>query len=292
MPNAEWNPSEASRSDSFDTPHSELRIPNLFQRRPMRILLTNDDGIYAPGLRALRRELQKLGEVVVVAPATEQSATGHSVTLLAPLLVTEVFDDLDSSFLGWAVEGRPADCMKLALLELLDEPPDLVVSGLNAGSNAGINVLYSGTVAAAVEAAFYRHTAIACSLEYTKDARLDWPRAASYARRVVEKILAHNPAKGSLFNVNIPPLERGPVEGVRVMPQNVSVYREKFVRRTNPRGRTYFWTSPEFHCPEPHPDTDVTALAEGFITVTPLQFNLTDRARLAEMGTWDWELGE
>ena len=131
----------------------------------MRILLTNDDGIYAPGLRALRRELMKIGEVIVVAPATEQSATGHSVTLLTPLLVTEVFDDADPSFLGWAVEGRPADCMKLALLELLTEPPDLIVSGLNAGSNAGINVLYSGTVAAAIEGAFYRNTAIACSLE-------------------------------------------------------------------------------------------------------------------------------
>ncbi len=257
----------------------------------MRILLTNDDGIYAPGLRALRRELMKLGEVIVVAPATEQSATGHSVTLTAPLLVTEVSDD-DQTFLGWAVEGRPADCMKLALLELLKEPPDLVVSGLNAGSNAGINVLYSGTVAAAIEAAFYGYTAIACSLEYTKDARLDWPRAAAHAREVVERILAHTPARGSLFNVNIPPLERGAVKGVRVMPQNVSVYFEKFDRRTNPRGRTYFWTSPEFHCPEPHPDTDVTALAEGYITVTPLQFNLTDRAKLAEMAAWDWGSSE
>ncbi len=257
----------------------------------MRILLTNDDGIFAPGLRALRRELMKIGEVIVVAPATEQSATGHSVTLNAPLLVTEVFDD-DKTPLGWAVEGRPADCMKLALLELLLEPPDLVVSGLNAGSNAGINVLYSGTVAAAIEAAFYHHTAIACSLEYTKDAQLDWPRAAEYARQVVEQIIGHKPVKGSLFNVNIPPLERGPVKGIRVMPQNVSVYKEKFDRRTNPRGRTYFWTSPEFHCPEPHPDTDVTALAEGFITVTPLQFNLTNRPMLAEMGNWSWDLGE
>src|SRR5437764_3411281 len=109
----------------------------------MRILLTNDDGVYAPGLRAMRAELQKLGEVIVVAPATEQSAVGHSITLLTPLLVQEVHDE-DKSFLGWAVEGRPADCVKLALAELLSDPPDLVVSGMNAGSNAGINVLYSG----------------------------------------------------------------------------------------------------------------------------------------------------
>jgi 5'-nucleotidase len=257
----------------------------------MRILLANDDGIYAPGIRALRKELQKLGEVVVVAPATEQSAAGHSVTLLTPLLVTEVYEDDGTTFLGWAVEGRPADCVKLALLELMTEPPDLVVSGLNAGSNAGINVLYSGTVAAAVEAAFYHHTAIACSLEYTKNAQLDWPTAAAHARRVIETILAHTPAKGSLFNVNIPPLERGPIRGVRVMPQNVSLYEEKFDRRVNPRGRTYFWTSPGFNCPEPHPDTDVSSLAEGFITVTPLQFDLTNHQRLKEMQQWHWANG-
>src|SRR5207237_10359672 len=107
----------------------------------VRILLTNDDGIYAPGLRALRKELLKLGEVVVVAPATEQSAVGHSITLLQPLIVQEVLDDSDK-FQGWAIEGKPADCVKLALLELLPEPPDVLVSGLNAGANAGINVLY------------------------------------------------------------------------------------------------------------------------------------------------------
>src|SRR6266516_4596350 len=138
----------------------------------MRILLTNDDGIYAPGLQALRPELQKLGEVVVVAPATEQSAVGHSVTLTTPLIVQEVLDEQQKP-LGWAV-----DCVKLALRELLQEPPDLVVSGLNAGSNAGINVLYSGTVAAAIEGAFFRVTSIACSLEYTKLRPLDFARGA------------------------------------------------------------------------------------------------------------------
>lgn len=257
----------------------------------MRILLTNDDGIYAPGLRALRRELLPLGQVTVVAPATEQSAAGHSVTLATPLLVNEVYDDPDGGtrdFIGWAVEGRPADCVKLALLELLPEKPDVIVSGLNAGSNAGINVLYSGTVAAAIEGAFYHHTAIACSLEYDQKI-YDFPTAAKYARQVVEQILARKPSAGSLFNVNIPVLEHGPIAGVRVVPQNVSPYTEKFDRRVNPRGRTYFWTSPNFHCPDPHPDTDVTALAEQFITVTPLKFDLTDHARMEAMNRWEWE---
>src|SRR3954454_7647127 len=170
----------------------------------MRILLTNDDGIYAPGLRAMRHELRKLGSVTVVAPATEQSAAGHSVTLLAPLIVQEVFEDDGKTFIGWAVEGRPADCVKLALLELLKEPPDLIVSGLNAGSNAGINVLYSGTVAAAIEGAFFRRTSIAVSLEYTKPKPLDFPRAAELARRVIEQILKHPQPDGALYNINIP----------------------------------------------------------------------------------------
>src|SRR5216684_4599310 len=169
----------------------------------VRILLTNDDGIYAPGLRALRTELVKLGDVTVVAPATEQSAVGHSITLLAPLLVQEVLDEHNQP-MGWAVEGRPADCVKLALLELLPEPPDLVVSGLNAGSNAGINVLYSGTVAAAIEGSFFRRTSIAVSQEYLKPKPLDFQRGAALARGVIEQILAHHPADGSLFNVNIP----------------------------------------------------------------------------------------
>lgn len=255
----------------------------------MRILLTNDDGIYAPGLRALRQELRKLGSVTVVAPATEQSAAGHSVTLLNPLLVSEVFEDDRKTFIGWAVEGRPADCVKLALLELLPDPPDVIISGLNAGSNAGINVLYSGTVAAAIEGAFYRQTAIAVSLEYDKKI-YDFPTAARLARQVIEQILAHKPTPGSLFNVNIPVLERGPVKGIKVMPQNISPYYEKFDRRVNPRGRTYFWSSPEFICPEPHPGSDVEALNEGFITVTPLKFDLTDHTRLSELQTWNWTL--
>ncbi len=254
----------------------------------MRILLTNDDGVYAPGLRALRQELLKLGQVTVVAPAGEQSAVGHSITLLTPLLVQEVLDEQQRP-IGWAVEGKPADCVKLALMELLPEPPDVIISGLNAGSNAGINVLYSGTVAAAIEGAFFKHTSIAVSLEYTKAKPLDFPRAAEYARTVIEQILARRPAPGTLFNVNIPSLEKGPVRGVRVVPQNIAPYVEEFDRRVDPRGRIYFWTRPGLNCPDPHPDTDVTALAESYITVTPLQFNLTHTTLLRAMGDWKWQ---
>lgn len=255
----------------------------------MRILLTNDDGIYAPGLRALREELLTLGDVTVVAPATEQSAAGHSVTLLVPLLVQEVFDD-QKRFLGWAVEGRPADCVKLALLELLPDPPDLIVSGLNAGSNSGINVLYSGTVAAAIEGSFFRRTSIACSLGWTRGKPLDFRTGAVHARKVIEQILERKPAAGSLFNVNVPSLENGPVKGVRVVPQCAAPYVEKFVRRVDPRGRTYFWMGNDFGCPDPHPDTDETALREGYITVTPLQFDLTQHEALKELKQREWTI--
>ena len=257
----------------------------------MRILLTNDDGVYAPGLRALRQELQKIGDVTVVAPVGEQSAVGHSITLLTPLLVQEVLDE-KSQPMGWAVEGRPADCVKLALMELLPEPPDLIVSGLNAGSNSGINVLYSGTVAAAIEGAFYGHTSIAVSLEYTKPKPLDFPRAAKLARGVIEQILKQPIAAGTLLNINMPSLEKGPIKGVRTVPQNLSVFRESFDRRVDPRGRVYFWTNPDFHCPDPGPETDVTALNEGYITVTPLQFNLTHWQMLDTLKSWQWHRPE
>jgi 5'-nucleotidase len=255
----------------------------------MRILLTNDDGVYAPGLRAIRKELQKLGDVTVVAPVGEQSAVGHSITLLTPLITQEVLDE-NQKPMGWAVEGRPADCVKLALLELLEQPPDLIVSGLNAGSNAGINVLYSGTVAAAIEGAFFQCTSIAVSLQYTKPKPLDFSKAAEHAGKVVAQIVRHPLSRGGLFNVNIPSLDKGPVQGIRVAPQNVAPYKETFDRRVDPRGRVYFWSGPDFGCPDPHQGTDETALREGFITVTPLHFNLTHAAMLEKMQGWQWTL--
>ena len=255
----------------------------------MRILLTNDDGVYAPGLRAMRKELQKLGDVTVVAPAGEQSAVGHSITLLAPLITQEVVDE-NQLPMGYAIEGRPADCVKLALLELLKEPPDLIVSGLNSGSNAGINVLYSGTVAAAVEGAFFQRTSIAMSLVTNRPQPPNFPKAAEYARMVVEQIVRHPLSRGNLFNVNIPNLDRTTIKGIRVVPQNVAPYQETFDRRVDPRGRLYFWSGPDFGCPDPHPDTDESALREGFITVTPLHFNLTHAVMLEKMKDWEWTL--
>lgn len=252
----------------------------------MEILLTNDDGILAPGLRALRDQLNQLGHVTVVAPASEQSAVGHSITLLYPLLVEEVHDE--GKLFGYAVEGKPADCVKLALVKLLKKPPDLVVSGINAGSNAGINVLYSGTVAAAIEGAFFNVTSIAVSLTLPE---IDhYEQAAAIARRVIAQIADKRPRPGELFNVNIPNLaERDPV-GVRVARQALTCYRESYEARTDPRGRKYYWLMPDPLLPEEDLDADMTALSHRYVTVTPLHFDLTDRRRLEAMRDWKWSL--
>src|ERR1044072_2810068 len=154
---------------------------------PVQILLTHDDGVFAPGLRALRKELARLGDVTVIAPAVEQSGVGHSISILTPLIIKQV-DQEDGSTLGWMVEGSPADCVKLAICELMPRPPDLIVSGINSGANAGINVLYSGTVAAAIEGAFFKITSVAVSLELAE--HFDYPRAARWAGRVLERVLA------------------------------------------------------------------------------------------------------
>jgi 5'-nucleotidase len=251
----------------------------------MHILLTNDDGVFAPGLRALRKELLQLGEVTVVAPALEQSGVAHAITLLTPLVVKQV-DEEDGSTLGWMVEGSPADSVKLAICELMARPPDLIVSGINSGSNAGINVLYSGTVAAAIEGAFFKITSIAVSLELSE--HFDFPYAARQARRVIEKILANKPANGSLFNVNLPAHSRGEPKGVRVVPMGLGRYGEGFERRQDPRGRTYYWMTytPPFDLQGP--ETDVTSLCEGYITVTPLHFDMTRHDLLREVGAWKW----
>ena len=250
----------------------------------MQILLTNDDGVAAPGIRALHKELQKLGGVTVIAPALEQSGVGHSITLLNPLVVKPV-DGEDGQSLGYSVEGSPADCVKLAILELMDGPPDLIVSGINAGANAGINVLYSGTVAAAIEGAFFHVTSIAVSLELAE--HFDYPHAAKHAARVIQKILANKPTPGSLFNVSLPAHARGEPKGVKVVPMAVGRHGETFERRTDPRGRTYYWLTyaPPYHLEGP--ETDVSALAEGYIAVTPLHFDLTRHDRLADVGRWD-----
>lgn len=259
----------------------------------MLILLTNDDGIFAPGLAAMERQLRRLGEVYVVAPATEKSGVGHSITYLTPLIVKEVYHGRERW--GWAVEGNPADCVKIAVKELCPRTPDLVVSGINGGLNAGINVLYSGTVAAAIEGAFFGITSVAVSLEFDEHAQFD--RAARLACHVLERIMENPAAAGRLFNLNIPtaavadPFSPQDGDGplVQTVPMNVTRYGDEYERRTDPWGRDYYWATggPPAAVAA---DSDLSALALGRVSLTPLKFDMTDRAVLAGMGSWDMRL--
>jgi 5'-nucleotidase len=258
----------------------------------MLILLTNDDGIYAPGLAALEREMSALGEVVVVAPATEQSGVGHAITYLTPLIVKEVFRNdggpAGERRWGWAVEGSPADCVKIGILQFCPRPPDLVISGINGGLNAGINVLYSGTVAAAIEGAFFGITSVAVSLEFDEHARVD--RAARIAREIVRRILAQKANEPQLYNLNIPTAALSGTPEVCVVPMNVTRYGDSFEKRFDPWGREYFWLKGGPPEADAEHETDLSALAKGKITITPLDYNMTRQAALAEMQRWQFPL--
>jgi 5'-nucleotidase len=248
----------------------------------MQILLTNDDGIHAPGLAALERELTKLGDVCVVAPSTEQSGVGHSITYLTPLICREVFDG--DRRRGWAVDGSPADSVKIAIAKYCPRRPDLIVSGINGGLNAGINVLYSGTVAAALEGAFFEITSVAVSLEYEEHAHFD--KAAALARSIIEQILKQKGPEPQLYNLNIPTAAlHGPSE-VRVVPMGVGRYGEEFEERRDPKGRPYYWATGGPLPPPSEQETDLWTLAEGHITLTPLGYDLTRHRMLAEMKKW------
>ncbi|MBI3866130.1 MAG: 5'/3'-nucleotidase SurE [Planctomycetia bacterium] len=253
----------------------------------MRILLTNDDGIYAQGLEALHDALLRMGTVDIVAPSVEQSGVSHSITYLEPLLAHDVFRH--GRLFGKAVRGSPADCVKLAMLQICNTPPDLVVSGINAGANTGINVLYSGTVAGAIEGAFFGITSVAVSL--TSSEKPDYVPAAQIATGLIEQILESETRPGGLWNLNLPELRPGWPVGVKTVPMGLGRYGEAMERRIDPRGRPYFWTmtvAGQHHTLEP--GTDVEAVAEGFVTLTPLHFDLTDRRRLGESANRTWRL--
>ncbi|MDR1480281.1 MAG: 5'/3'-nucleotidase SurE [Planctomycetaceae bacterium] len=277
------------------------------------IVLTNDDGIYAPGLAAMGRALCRLGNVYVVAPSREQSGVSHSVTFLTPLMVRNVF--IGDEHWGWAVDGSPADCVKFAIAEILPDLPDLVVSGINGGLNAGTNVLYSGTVAAAVEAAFYGVTSFAVSLEHSKNE--SFRRAADIAADVIENVLQQiedtqnnnadnidNPitiyrTSGGLYNLNIPVSALSKLKPeVQLTELDMVPDWDSFESRVDPMGRPYYWLSSQSDPRQslkrqPEYLTDIVALKQGFVTLSPLSFNLTDKIKLQKMESWqtsNWDL--
>ena len=272
----------------------------------------------APGILAMRRALEGLGDVTIVAPMTAQSAVGHAISVADPVRCHRI--DLGDGLVGHGVDGRPADCVKLAVLELMPARPDLVVSGLNLGANVGINVLYSGTVAAAIEGAFYGIPSVAASLEASDV--MDFAGAARIVRRLIDQCLARgidSPApeaslgtlkengsggpreridgephagaaawnQAMLLNINVPDLSRGAPRGVRVAPQSMKGFREGWEKRQDPRGRTYYWMIGAQDVENGAQETDVAALAARYVTLTPLRFDLTDHERMAALREWD-----
>jgi len=254
----------------------------------VRILLTNDDGIYAPGLAAMERELASLGEVTVVAPANEQSGVGHSITYHSPLICQEIFDG--DRRRGWAVEGSPADCVKIGIFEYCSSRPDLIVSGINSGLNAGINVLYSGTVAAAIEGAFFGITSVAVSLEFDEHAKFD--AAAATSRLIIEQILEFQRGASQLYNLNIPTAATHQRSEIRVVPMGLARYGEHFIRREDPKGRTYFWATTDPPPQATERKTDITELEKGHITLTPLHYDMTSMSAIESMQQWTLRLGD
>ena len=247
-------------------------------RRPL-ILLTNDDGIHAEGLRKLRVAASKLGQVRIVAPESEQSAVGHSITLYDPIKAHEVTKG--GAFYGYGIGGTPADSVKLAVYSLLRRPPDLVISGINNGSNLGINVLYSGTVSAATEAAILGFPSMAVSLAQKKDPPFDW--AVPHIEKLGAWVLKCGLPRGVALNVNIPALPPDQVRGFKLTRQGLSKFRESFEQREDPRGNLYYWLAGEATAAETDVGVDVTAVKEGYVSVTPLFYDLTAHSYAEEL---------
>ena len=250
---------------------------------PPRILLTNDDGFRAAGLAALAAALDAVGEVVVVAPDRERSAVGHAITMVDPLRAWE--EKLPGGRNVWAVDGTPADCVKIGVRALMVPPPALVFSGINLGGNAGTNVIYSGTVSAATEATILGYKAAAFSLNTYHDP--DFGPAAAFAARLARAMLDAALPAGVLLNVNVPAVPAADIKGVRVTRQSDFAVDDRYEERHDPRGRRYFWLAAERMVgAKPKEDDDITALAENYISITPLRYDLTAEAARERIAAW------
>lgn len=239
--------------------------------RQPRILITNDDGYFSDGIAALTRELAAIGDVVVVAPATEQSATAHSLTLTRPLRVRQIDDR------HYTVDGTPTDCVTLALTKILPEYPDIVVSGINHGANLGDDVTYSGTVAGALEAAVFKIPGIAVSL-IARDG--DFTHAAKYAARLTAQVLRQGMPTGTVLNVNVPV---GEIRGACLTHQGVKIAELRIQDGIDPRGKSYYWIGEQIVRWKEDPGCDFEAVARGMVSITPLRIDMTDYGYLAKL---------
>jgi len=238
----------------------------------MAILLVNDDGIYSPGLLALYRKFRDEYDVVIVAPDREQSSVGHAITLSDPVRIHEVVQD--GKFFGYAVSGTPADCVKLAVRVILKRPPNLIISGINQGANVGASLIYSGTVSAATEGTMLSIPSIAVSLD-TRRPDADFSVAAEFTLEIAKKVLKFGLPAGVSLNINIPALPREKIKGIRITRQAITYFDDFFERRIDPQGRTYYWMSGTMVEIDRGEDSDLMALKEGYISITPIKYNLT-----------------
>jgi 5'-nucleotidase len=238
----------------------------------MRILICNDDGIHAPGIAALHDAVKGLGELHVIAPDAERSAAGHAITLADPIKSMPV--EKEGEFFGYGIGGTPADCIKLAVCAVMkDAPPDLVLSGINLGSNTGISVIYSGTVSAATEGVVLGIPGVAFSLcTYTEP---EWETAGRIALEITQQIIENPLPPGVLLNVNIPNLPYEQLKGIKVTRMGRSRFIEKFHKRLDPRGRTYYWLDGELEVQDDGDDIDIHAVRDGYVSITPIHLDLT-----------------
>ncbi|MCX6140212.1 MAG: 5'/3'-nucleotidase SurE [Candidatus Kapabacteria bacterium] len=248
----------------------------------MRILVTNDDGIDSAGIYALVHAMRRLGEVVVVAPDRQQSAVGHALTVASPLRATQVHRD--GEVFGWAVSGTPADCVKLGVSTLLEHRPDMVVSGINHGSNTSVNAIYSGTVSAATEGTLMGIPSMAISLA-TFDETADMTLAAEVAYDVASRLRDLALPPGTLLNVNVPPIARENYKGLRVTRQGHSEWKDSYDVRTDPQGKPYYWLTGEFVTVKEVEDADDIVVKEGWTAITPIHYELTNFAVLESLRT-------
>ncbi len=254
----------------------------------MNILVTNDDGITHPGLLALVAAMKTLGEVTVLAPDHNWSASGHVKTLHRPLRVRPT--TLPDGTPAFTSDGAPSDCIALALLGYIDKKFDLVVSGINPGANLGDDVTYSGTVTAAMEAAIGGLPGVAISLDSTvMEGERDFAAATAIAKRIAVRVAAEGLPRNALLNVNVPYLPLEQIKGIRVTRLGLRVYRDELVRRDDPQGNPYYWIGGEAPSGVPEEGTDVGALNEGYVSVTPLHMDMTAYNLMPEISTWKWD---
>lgn len=254
------------------------------QKKPL-ILITNDDSINAPGIKALISFMAEIGTVVVVAPDSPQSGMGHAITVNDTLQIHKLSNDNDA-VTRYTCSGTPADCVKIAVNEILHQKPDLCVSGINHGSNASINVIYSGTMSAAVEAGIEGIPAIGFSLlDYNWDANFE--PSKKFVQTIAKQVLEHKLPEGVVLNVNIPNLLENEIKGIKICRQAKGFWQEKFDKRQTPFGKDYYWLTGTFINQDEGEDTDEWALQNGYVSIVPVQFDLTAHQSIAYLKTWN-----